>query len=233
MIAQSRRKVVAGALLGAVGIAVPVALAAEGGGGTPANKAVAAGSTMEVISPQETVTLLSATLKTSKPTDLLMSVSLECSLFTRLLTDNDNPSSTSQASVVAWLEVDGAIVPIESASAPPQDGSTPPAGSEEDKVTFCDREYHRTVTDQENPADGIDREDDYIRTKSSHAFNWVKLNAGSGLHTVVLKAEILADSTAAESFAEAVVGNRTLIIEPTKMANNAVISESGTSNSGR
>ncbi|HWH28158.1 MAG TPA: hypothetical protein VNU26_04210 [Mycobacteriales bacterium] len=138
----------------------------------------------------------------------------------------------SQASVVAWLEMDGAIVPIESASAPPQDGSSPPAGNDEDKVTFCDREYQRTVTDQEDPTDGIDGEDDYIRTKSSHAFNWVRLNAGSGLHTIELKAEILAESTA-EGFAEAIVGNRTLLIEPTKMANNAVISDSGTSTSGK
>ena len=232
MIVLSRRKVVAGALAAAVGVTVPVAIAAEGGGGTPANKAVAAGSTVETIGANQTVTLLSATMKTSKPTDLLMSVSLECSLFTRLLTNNDNPSSVSNASVVAWLEMDGAIVPISSTSTPPQDGAEPPAGGEQDKVTFCDREYSRTVTDQEDPADGIDQEDDYIRTKAAHAFNWVKLNAGSGMHTVELKAEILATASA-EDFAEAKVGNRTLVIEPTKMANNAEIAENGTSGSGR
>ena len=94
------------------------------------------------------------------------------------------------------------------------------------------REYSRTVEDQENPLDGIDQEDDYIRTKSAHSFSWVRLNAGSGMHTLVIKADLEASGTGA-STAEAVIGNRTLVIEPTKMANNAVIAEDGTSTSGK
>lgn len=208
------------------------ALAADGEGGVPADKAVAAGSKRIVVGPQGAATLLTATFKTSKPSDLLMQVALECSLFTKLLTNNTDSSATAGAKVRAWLEIDGDIVPIVSSSTPPQDGSTPPSGGETDKVTFCDREYSRTVTDAENPLDGVDSEEDYIRTKSSHAFNWVRLNAGSGVHTVALKADITTTTDGANATAEAEVGNRTLIIEPTKMANNADVSENGTSDSG-
>lgn len=232
MIVLSRRKVVAGALAAAVGVTVPVAIAAENGGGTPANKAVAAGSTRVEMTPGTEVPLLSASFRTSKPSDLLMQVSLECSLFTALTTDNTTDSSMARSFVRAWLEIDEKIVPITSSSEPPQDGATPAEGGEGDKVTFCDREYSRTVTDAEDPLDGIDTEEDYLRTKSSHSFTWVQQNAGSGIHDVVLKAEIFTD-TAGTATAEAIVGNRTLVIEPTKMANNAEIAENGTSTSGR
>src|SRR4051794_31483570 len=76
MLTLSRRTVVAGAMLGAAAIAIPVAMA--GDGGIPANKAVAAGSKTEVFAPGDQVTLLTATFKTSKPEDLLMSLSMEC-----------------------------------------------------------------------------------------------------------------------------------------------------------
>jgi hypothetical protein len=101
---------------------------------------------------------------------------------------------------------------------------------------FCDRTYHRTVTDQESPADGIDQESDYIRTKAANAFNWLRFNAGSGVHEVVVKADLETSdpSCAANELApnapgpnatcaQAYVGNRTLIVEPTKTANNAVM----------
>ena len=233
MLALSRRNALAGALIGVVGITVPVAVAAEGGGGgSPANKAVAAGSTTVRVAPGEAVTLLTATFKTSKTTDLLMSVAMECSILTQLTTNNANLAATAEAGVRAWLEIDGKIVPIQSTSTPPQDGAEPESGAEKDKVTFCDRVYSRTVEDQEDPADGVDQESDYLRTKSAHAFNWVRLNAGSGEHVVRLVADLRTAATESAT-AEAIVGNRTLIIEPTKMANSAVIGDEGTSNSGK
>jgi len=228
MLTRSRRVLMGAALLGTAAIAVPTTLAATSGG-TPANKAVASGSKRAVIGPNAELTLLTATFKTSKPTDLLITASLECSILTSLTTNNANPQASAQSGVRAYLRMDGKVVPIEDTSAPPQDPSDNGNGTAlADGVTFCDREYTRTVTDGEDPADGIDQTSDYIRTKSAHSFSWVRLNAGSGMHTLELIGQFTQATTPPPSAnAEAIVGNRTLIIEPTKLANDAVIAESG------
>lgn len=236
LLTLSRRNLVAGALIGAVGITVPVAVAAERGGGSPANKAVAAGSHTQVLAPGTNVALMSATFKTSKPTDLLISVSLECSILTDVII-NGSPvagaveTTRAQGAVRVWAELDGRIVPIQDVSAPPQDPADSGNGDDSDKVTFCDRVHERTVSDREDEQDGIDGSQDYQATKSANAFNWIRLNAGSGTHELVVKADLSASGTGSSS-AQAVIGNRTLIIEPTKLANNASIGENGTSTSG-
>ena len=91
--------------------------------------------------------------------------------------------------------------------------------------------------------DGTDTLTEYQFTKSANAFNWVRLNAGSGIHVVRAWAQFLTSdpndpanvvgSTAntAGSSSDGYVGNRTLIIEPTKLANNADMT-TGTSSSG-
>lgn len=212
------------AAVAATGMAGGYAIAA--GGGTPANKVVAAASKRVVVAAGQTETIMTATMRTSKPTDVMMHTALECSIFTQLLTNNTDNSATAGARIRVWLEVDGKIVSLLQSSQPPQNGTTPPSGNDTDKVTFCDREYSRTVTDDENPLDGIDAQDDYIRTKSAHGFNWVQMNLGSGIHTIAVKAE-LTTSTEGQATAEAEIGNRTLIVEPAKMANDAVIAENG------
>jgi hypothetical protein len=83
------------------------------------------------------------------------------------------------------------------------------------------------VTDNENPLDGIDTEDDYISTKSSHGFNWVQMNMGSGLHKIAVMATLTTSTDGSNATATAEIGNRTLIVEPTKMANDAIIAENG------
>lgn len=227
---KSNRKV-RGAVLAAAFALAPVLTApafAANTAPTPANKAAASGRKAVVVAPGTNVELLSVVMKTSKPTDLILQVTLECTIFTRLVTGGSQmPGATDTSSahgfVRAWVEVDGEIVRIQDASMPPQDPSVP-QGDDSDKVTFCDREYSRTVTDEEDPLDGLDKTDDYIRTKSSHAFNWLRLNTGSGIHTIRVMADL--DATFAgqpDTSAEAIVGNRTLIIEPTKTAVNAVI----------
>jgi hypothetical protein len=45
----------------------------------------------------------------------------------------------------------------------------------------------------------------------------------------VAKADLILDPATDGSSAEAVIGNRTLVIEPTKLANDAVIADNGTS----
>ncbi len=187
---------------------------------TPANKVVGSGSKVEVVGPQEEAVILTATAKTSKPTDMIFTVSLECTIWTDLTTNNDNPVSNAHSTVLVWIEVDDVIVPINSVSEPPQN---PPAGGDDtDKVTFCDREYQREVTDQEDPEDGMDQEADYIRTKSSHSFTWIRQNMGSDTHTIEVLATLIT-TTAGEASAIAIIGNRVLVAEPTKMANDATI----------
>lgn len=226
MLNLSRRTVVATGIVASLAVAVPMTLAATTSSSQPANKAVAAGSHRVVSAPGEKVTLMSTTFKTSKPEDLLMTVSLECSILTALTTDNNNPSADAQSAARIWIEIDGKIVPIQDVSAPPQNPGA--GGSDADKVTFCNREYSRTVTDGETPADGIDTQDDFIKTKSAHAFSWVSLNAGSGTHTAVVYAELTTGTSGTNAQATLDIGNRTFIVEPTKLANNAVISEAGT-----
>ena len=213
----------------AVAVAAPAAIyggQAIAGAGVPADKVVAAGSKRVVVAAGQTETIMTATMRTSKPTDIMIHTGLECSIFTQLLTNNTDNSATAGARARVWLEIDGKIVSLLQNSQPPQNGTIPASGNDTDKVTFCDREYSRTVTDDENPLDGIDSEDDYISTKSAHGFNWVQMNLGSGIHTIKVQAE-LTTNTEGQATAELEIGNRTLVVEPTKMANDAVIAEAG------
>lgn len=200
----------------------------------PANKATAVADKLAVVSPGANQEILSTTMKTSKPTDLIMTVSLECAILTKLLTTGSGTGgatseATTNASVRVWIEQTGrGIVPLISSSAPPQDGSTPNAGDETDKVTFCQREEGRRVTDAENAQDGVDTTQTYQDTKTANSFTWVLLNAGSGTFGYTVHADIVEqgatctkDLATPETCSSALIGNRILVIEPTKMANNA------------
>lgn len=197
----------------------------------PADKPFAAASKTIRTGPAERIELLSATVKNSKPADMVFQVSLECALVTdTILLGSSTPgagdSTRAAGAVRVWIEVDDQIVPIISSSTPPQDGSTPPAGDESDKVTFCNRVFERTAQDKEDPQDGYDYSRDYLATKSSNSFNWVRLNMGSGVHTIKLFADIDTEATGS-SAADAYIGNRSLIGIPGKFANDATITESG------
>ena len=196
----------------------------------PADKPFAAASKTVRFSPGTEVTLLTATVKNSKPTDLILQVSMECSIITdNVIAGSTVPgaqeSAATEGTVRVWLEVDGQIVPIISSSAPPQD--PPPPGDDTDKVTFCNRVFNRSVQDAEDPQDGYDRSRDYIETKTANAFNWVRLNMGSGVHTIVVKGDLSHFSTTGSN-ASAFVGNRSLVGIPGKFSNDATINENGT-----
>jgi hypothetical protein len=83
---------------------------------------------------------------------------------------------------------------------------------------------NRTVQDTENAEDGYDRSRDYIETKTANSFNWIRLNMQSGIHTVVVKADLSHFSTTGSS-ASAFVGNRSLVGIPGKFANDATVNE--------
>jgi hypothetical protein len=120
-----------------------------------------------------------------------------------------NADSSSYASVKVWVEIDGAPVGVSS------DEATEDAG----KVTFCNRAY-RMATTQSDDEDA--RIDTYLRTRSANAFNWIELDLGSATHVVEVKAQLESEVTGM-GMAKAGIGKRTLVIEPTKLANDAVI----------
>jgi hypothetical protein len=187
---------------------------------SPADKVVAAGDKMIVMAPQTGATLLTATMKTSKPTDLVLNVSLECSIETTV-ENVGSSTSLAQGQVRVWVEVDGQIVPVTSVSSPPQ--NTPPGGDNTDKAVFCERVHQVQFI---NP-----NEDDTIRqfqmTKNANAFNWLRFNVGADTHTITVKADMNAGPNMGAATSRALVGNRTLVVTPTKMANDAVISNPG------
>jgi hypothetical protein len=216
-------------LLFAAGFVVNQATGASAG--LPADKPFAAASKTVKFSPSTRTQLLTATVRNSKPSDIVLQVSMECSIITDNIilgsaTPGADQTSTTTGTVRAWIEIDGQVVPIISSSSPPQ---TPPTagGDDTDKVTFCNRVFERTVKDQESPQNGIDYSRDYLETKTATAFNWVRLNMGSGVHTITVYGDLSHFSTTG-STASAYVGNRSLIGLPGKFANDATISDTTT-----
>jgi hypothetical protein len=196
-------------------------------GHEPANKGAAAGSDIDEVS--DATPILSETLRVSSPEDIIIQVTSECSILTALTTNNDSSNAFAFGSVRLWVEIDGTRVPVATDdTAVDDDDEVEDDGDESDigEVTFCNRAYERTVTDDEDPADGIDEEEDYIRTRTANAFNWLALDTGvayddpangNNIITVTLWADF-DTSTVGEAAAEAFVGSRTMIIEPTKVS---------------
>ena len=192
-------------------------------GHEPANKGAAAGSDIDTIG--EDTLLLSETMRVSSPEDLIIQVTAECSILTALTTNNDNPSAFAFGAVRLRLEIDGTPVPVSASDGAGGEDDAEDDDDEIGEVTFCNRAYSRTVTDEEDE-DGIDEEGDYIRTRTANAFNWLALDTGviydgpdngNNIITVELFADYDTD-TMGEATAEAFVGSRTMIIEPTKVS---------------
>lgn len=181
---------------------------------SPANKMAVSGSALEIITAPllagastTTAELLKGTIKTSSPTDVIFSVNLECALWTDITTVG-NDDSESVARVKVWVELDGKPVAVSGDDT-----------AETGKVVFCDRAYRRTTTDFD---DEDARIDSYLRTRSAHSFDWISMNLGSGTHTISVKGE-LQTAVTGTGMAQAAIGKRTLIAEPTKLANDIVI----------
>jgi hypothetical protein len=180
----------------------------------PADKVFASASTLEVTHAQlgpgtsaAEFDLLEAVLRTSSPTDLLLNVTAECAL----VTDFDPflvPTSETVATVEVWVEIDGVPVPVTSDPAK--------GGPDNGRVVFCNRDFR---IDQLLP---ISITELFIKTRSANAFNWGALNVGSGIHTIKVRARLEGTVSTAGN-AHAVVGKRTLVVEPSKMANDITI----------
>jgi hypothetical protein len=182
-------------------LAIPlVAAALDDGGSNAANKTAATGSTVEILSAALETTVLSTTIKTSSPQDLIFAVTLECALWTTVETVG-NDVSEARATVTISVLFDGFPVAVSGAG---DDG----------RVVFCDRTHRQTTTafDDENAT--INQ---YLATRSANGFNWILPDVGSGVHTVEVKAD-LTTFTSDDLFVQAGVGHRTLIVEPTHLA---------------
>lgn len=183
----------------------------------PANKASIAGSTLQEISPNQEVELLKEKIRTSDKADLILQVTMECSIITDVVTTG-NDDDRAEGSVVVWVSIDNS----------PWTTAVPVAG-DDGKVTFCNRMHQQVFT-------GDDDLETYLRTKEANGFNWMALNVGSGIHTVRVKASlvgtpecvddqdppqsIVPQEATGTTCAKAIVGKRTLVVEPTKAAND-------------
>ena len=188
-------------------------LGTPSGSPQPADKVAAAGSDVQMLSADFAdtdlgVSVLSTVLKTSSPTDLILQVSLECALWTEVISTATaahpagyTPFARAEAHVTVWIEVDGQFVPVSS-------------GDPDGKVVFCDRVHEQEITDIDNSTGNFTLRQ-YLETRSANAFNWVTLNVDSGVHHVSVMADIEASNTEG-SFADGGIGKRTLVIEPVK-----------------
>ncbi|MEA3199936.1 MAG: hypothetical protein QOE90_1364 [Thermoplasmata archaeon] len=175
----------------------------------PADKMAAAGSAVAYSQPGQVVTLLSGQMKTSSPEDLVITASMECDILTSVTTTgNDDSSAFGQ--VVAWIEIDGHPVPV----------GWDDTGADAGKVVFCNRAHQQTTSGF--TVDNNATITSFIQTRSANSFQWTSLNLGSGQHTVELKA-LLTQTSTNNGVAKALVGKRSMTVEPTKLANNAVV----------
>jgi hypothetical protein len=199
----------------------------------PANKGAAAGSDIDEVdqgAAGEDDLILSETMKVSSPQDLIIQVTSECSILTSLLTqggpDVEQVSARSFGQVELYVTIDGKRVPV---AADDTDG-------EVGEVVFCNRAYQRTITDDEDPSDGIDTERDFIATRTANAFNWLAIDTGTAYDSPdngnnILTVQLWAqyertndpgtcptEPGTEETCSEAFVGSRTMIIEPIKLS---------------
>lgn len=218
------RRLRLGALAAAAVVAAPVvwntASNSASAAGVPANKVAASGSETEVIGANNTVVLLSETVKINNPTDLILSASAECSIITQVRTSDGLARAIGR--VTMWVTINGRPVPVSRAD------------TDQGRVVFCDR-----VHEQESnlTGDEADEQDNFIRTylntRTANSFEWLALNVGTeygGTQNNIHKIELWArfeTETLGEALAQAAVGNRTLVLEPVKSAVDEQVTELG------
>lgn len=191
----------------------------------PANKVAAAGSQVEVFQPGETVAVLHERVRVSSNADLILSATAECDILTSLTTGGTKENSAGAfGQVRMWVTIDDKTVPV---STDDKD--------ETGKVVFCNRAHEKAITDEENDDDGTDEEYDMTRTRQANGFNWLALNTGFGFDSpangnnildITLWAEFT-ETTTNTAIAEARVGHRTLIVEPTNASVHEAVAPAG------
>jgi hypothetical protein len=214
----------------------------------PADKAAVTASDIDKLGGDGPQVVLEEQMKVDSTIDLILQTSAECSILTSLFTEGSDQPGASESDgafgqVKMWLTIDGNVVPVADG-----DTATDATGDDLGRVVFCNRAYQRSVTDQEDEQDGLDSEDDFIRTRTANAFNWMafdvggdeydKADNGNNIVDIKLWAEYTRETTDEETdpkcadtgadnsllpigatCADAFVGSRTLIVEATHAAN--------------
>lgn len=215
------------AAAGALALALSAGYLAQGtfAAGMPANKVAASGSTTEVVQPNTDVVVLSETVKINNPTDLIINATAECALVTQVTNSANGATSRASGQIKMYVTIDGIRVPVA------QDDA------DRGEIVFCSRTQEQQWTDSNDPVkgndDGGDQLRQYLSTRNANGFNWMALNIGSnypGTNNNIHKIELWAHwdvSTAGAANASAIVGNRTLILEPVKASNRETVTELG------
>ena len=173
----------------------------------PANKpavAINRGS-FTFLEDGQTVRILQELVKTSSPTDLLLSVTAESSIITELTTIGDDTQSADGA-IRVYIAIDGVVVHPTGLNGPghQRDGDTA-------EVVFANQIYRRTTSLDPNN----DTITTYLDTKHAAGFNWAVLNVGAGTHRIEVFARYNEVKTEGAN-ATGVIGNRSLVVQPVK-----------------
>ena len=184
----------------------------------PADKVMAVASDVEVMQSQSLigsssaeVTLLHGTMRTSTPADLMISVTAETGLYTAVTTVFTNESE-ARAKVLVWVEIDGLRVPVSFDS----NGDGVFDDPDDGRVVFNNRDFGLSSINLLAVLTAFEK------TRSANAFNWIALNVGPGVHSIVVKGRLETIALSAATSAAA-VGKRTMIAEPSKLANDVTI----------
>jgi hypothetical protein len=206
---------------GALAAALTVGYLAQGSfaTGIPANKTAASGSETEIIGANNSAVVLSETVKINNPTDLIIDVSAECALLTQVTSTANGSTSRAMGQIKMWVTIDGKYVPVSAED------------SDHGQVVFCSRAQEQQWTDGTVPPDdGKDQLRQYLDTRDANAFNWMALNVGEtyqgttdNVHKVELHASWVTSTSGAGAIATAIVGNRTMILEPVKAWNREAV----------
>jgi len=174
----------------------------------PANKSAFGGQGVGAIAGDgQWHTIVQGQIKTSTPSDLLVTHNQECSIHTGLNLDLDNEDVTSAIRQDVRLKVTGADDVVRYINPMPlgTEGNSTDAG--DTAVTMCGRAYHidtnilSTIFDlceftkMLNNGTVVCTEGDpifnsYIRTKSAHGWSWVVPNLGSGIATIEVQSQL-------------------------------------------
>jgi hypothetical protein len=196
-------------LVGLMLTVTPITAIGGEDGSNAANKVAAAASEIEILSPQiddgfssVTVPALSVPVKMSPGMDLILSLTMECALWTNLATTG-NDAAESMARVIAEVLIDGVAVPISSET-------------EQTEVVFCDRVQQTTTSDFDDQNAKIEN---FMATRSANAFNWIALDleGQAGVpHTVDVIVQLVGEVQGTAT-TQAGIGARSLIVEPVQL----------------
>lgn len=197
-------------VIGAIALANPVVAQTN----EPANKTSAMIARGDILfaAPGEPVLIAEERVKTSKPTDLLLSVTAESSILTKVATIGSETQETD-GTLEVFIVIDGQV--LQPPAPAPVGNGNPPHGDTA-AVVFANQAHGRTT--ELGQDDETDRVETYLRTKHASGFNWMAFNVGSGTHHIQVFARYTEAESSPQATSEGVIGNRSLIVQPVKSA---------------